>query len=65
MPPLTPPIQLICTDFDGTLHSDYTEPPVPQALQTKLAQLQAQGATWVINTGRTLMTCASASITLN
>jgi len=48
------PLQLICTDFDGTLHSDFTEPPVPQALQTKLAQLQAQGATWVINTGRTL-----------
>ena len=48
------PLQLICTDFDGTLHSDFTEPPVPHALQTKLAQLQAQGATWVINTGRTL-----------
>ena len=48
------PLQLICTDFDGTLHSDFTELPVPYALQTKLAQLQAQGATWVINTGRTL-----------
>ena len=48
------PLQLICTDFDGTLYSDFTEPPVPHALQSKLAQLQAQGATWVINTGRTL-----------
>ena len=48
------PLQLICTDFDGTLHSDFTEPPVPQALQAKLAQLQAEGTTWVINTGRTL-----------
>ena len=33
------PLQLICTDFDGTLHSDFTEPPVPYALQTKLAAL--------------------------
>ena len=47
-PTMPTPLQLICTDFDGTLHSDFTEPPVPQALQTKLAQLQAQGATWVI-----------------
>tara|TARA_B100001939_G_scaffold342143_1_gene352854 strand:- start:1040 stop:1843 length:804 start_codon:yes stop_codon:yes gene_type:complete len=53
-PTMPTPLQLICTDFDGTLHSDFTEPPVPHALQTKLAQLQAQGATWVINTGRTL-----------
>ena len=53
-PTMPTPLQLICTDFDGTLHSDFTKPPVPYALQTKLAQLQAQGATWVINTGRTL-----------
>ena len=48
-PTMPTPLQLICTDFDGTLHSDFTEPPVPQALQAKLAQLQAEGATWVIN----------------
>ena len=53
-PTMPTPLQLICTDFDGTLYSDFTEPPVPHALQSKLAQLQAQGATWVINTGRTL-----------
>ena len=54
MPPLTPPIQLICTDFDGTLHSDYTVPPVPVALQDALAEQQAAGARWMINTGREL-----------
>lgn len=48
------PLQLISTDFDGTLHSDFTEPRVPIALQEKLAQLQAEGATWLINTGREL-----------
>ena len=47
-------LQLICTDFDGTLHSDFTEPPVPEALQEKLGELQADGTHWVINTGRTL-----------
>ena len=47
-------LKLICTDFDGTLHSDFTEPPVPKALQRKLKELQADGTQWVINTGRTL-----------
>ena len=47
-------LKLICTDFDGTLHSDFTEPPVPEALQRKLKELQADGTQWVINTGRTL-----------
>jgi hydroxymethylpyrimidine pyrophosphatase-like HAD family hydrolase len=48
------PLQLISTDFDGTLHSDFTDPRVPDALQQKLATLQAEGATWLINTGREL-----------
>lgn len=47
-------LKLICTDFDGTLHSDFTEPPVPKALQRKLKELQDDGTQWVINTGRTL-----------
>jgi hydroxymethylpyrimidine pyrophosphatase-like HAD family hydrolase len=49
----TPP-QLISTDFDGTLHSDFAEPRVPISLQEKLAQLQRDGAKWLINTGREL-----------
>lgn len=48
------PIKLISTDFDGTLHADYDNPPVPLDLQTMIGDLQQQGAKWVINTGRDL-----------
>tara|TARA_B100000959_G_C14884033_1_gene583818 strand:- start:335 stop:1111 length:777 start_codon:yes stop_codon:yes gene_type:complete len=48
------PIQLLCTDFDGTLHSDFTHPRVPLALQEKVGELQAANTQWIINTGRTL-----------
>ena len=48
------PIRLISTDFDGTLHADFEDPPVPLDLQTLIGDLQRQGAHWVINTGRDL-----------
>jgi len=48
------PIQLISTDFDGTLHAEFENPPVPLDLQALLRDLQSQGAKWVINTGRDL-----------
>ncbi len=48
------PIQLISTDFDGTLHADFESPPVPHDLQHLIGTLQQQGAKWVINTGRDL-----------
>src|SRR5262245_38630306 len=48
------PIQLISTDFDGTLHADFENPPVPHDLQRIIGDLQSQGAKWVINTGRDL-----------
>jgi hydroxymethylpyrimidine pyrophosphatase-like HAD family hydrolase len=48
------PIQLISTDFDGTLHADFESPPVPHDLQALIADLQGRGAKWVINTGRDL-----------
>jgi HAD superfamily hydrolase (TIGR01484 family) len=48
------PIQLISTDFDGTLHADFETPPVPLDLQALIGDLQRQGAKWVINTGRDL-----------
>jgi HAD superfamily hydrolase (TIGR01484 family) len=48
------PIELISTDFDGTLHADCEDPPVPLDLQALLADLQRQGVKWVINTGRDL-----------
>lgn len=50
----TLPIQLISTDFDGTLHADFESPPVPHDLQSLIGTLQQQGAKWVINTGRDL-----------
>jgi len=52
--PATPHLQLICTDFDGTLHSEFTKPAVPIALQEKIRKLQENGIKWIINTGRTL-----------
>jgi HAD superfamily hydrolase (TIGR01484 family) len=46
------PIKLISTDFDGTLFAEFEDPPIPGALQTLIAELQARGVKWVINTGR-------------
>ncbi|HXG47850.1 MAG TPA: HAD hydrolase family protein [Methylomirabilota bacterium] len=52
---MVPPVlELISTDFDGTLHADCEDPPVPLDLQELLAEFQARGAKWVINTGRDL-----------
>lgn len=48
------PIQLISTDFDGTLFAEFENPPVPDRLQEWIARLQSAGAKWVINTGRDL-----------
>ncbi|MBM3878180.1 MAG: hypothetical protein FJ387_00410 [Verrucomicrobia bacterium] len=48
------PIELISTDFDGTLYAEFESPPVPLALQQLLAALQKRGVWWVINTGRNL-----------
>lgn len=48
------PIKLISTDFDGTLFSEFENPPIPLALQELIRQLQEHGARWVINTGRDL-----------
>ncbi len=46
------PIQLLSTDFDGTLFAEFENPPIPIELQELLAELQQQGVKWVINTGR-------------
>jgi HAD superfamily hydrolase (TIGR01484 family) len=48
------PLKLISTDFDGTLHAEHEDPAVPRDLQGLLAELQASGVRWVINTGRDL-----------
>jgi hypothetical protein len=47
-------IKLISTDFDGTLFAEFENPPVPVKLQNLIAELQAGGVKWVINTGRDL-----------
>lgn len=51
---MTLPIQLVSTDFDGTLHAEFEDPPVPPDLQALLGDLQRCGAHWIINTGRDL-----------
>jgi len=51
---MTIPIRLISTDLDGTLYHELSEPPMPPALLERIAQLQARGARWLINTGRDL-----------
>ncbi|MGV3773872.1 MAG: HAD family hydrolase [Verrucomicrobiales bacterium] len=48
------PIKLLSTDFDGTCHSDWDNPPIPKTLETLIARLQDQNVSWVINTGRDL-----------
>lgn len=45
---------LIATDFDGTIFAEFENPPVPEAFQAAIAELQARGVQWVINTGRDL-----------
>lgn len=45
-------IKLISTDFDGTLFAEFERPPIPGQLLQTIADLQAGGAKWVINTGR-------------
>jgi len=47
-------LRLISTDFDGTIHLDHADPPVPEALQARIAELQRSGVQWCINTGRDL-----------
>ena len=49
---MTLPIKLISTDFDGTLFAEFEQPPIPDTIVSLIADLQARGAKWVINTGR-------------
>lgn len=49
---MSTPIQLISTDFDGTLFAEFERPPIPRELYQLIGELQRLGATWVINTGR-------------
>jgi len=53
-------IKLISTDFDGTLYSDLEARPIPRVLEETLGELQAQGAKWIINTGRDMSSLMEA-----
>ena len=61
-------IKLISTDFDGTLFAEFEQPPIPHHLLELIGRLQAEGAKWVINTGREMSslmeTLARADIAL-
>lgn len=54
------PIDLLSTDFDGTLFAEFDNPPVPLELQALIGDLQKQGVIWVINTGREMASLMEA-----
>lgn len=49
-----PSIELLCTDFDGTLVHHPGLIQCPDSLAENLKEVQRSGGAWVINTGRTL-----------
>ena len=49
-----PVIQLLSTDFDGTIVNHDAKPPVVPELLVALRELRAAGVKWAVNTGRTL-----------
>ncbi len=53
-PPNDCPLRLVCTDFDGTIHTELESPPVAADFQELIGELQAQGVRWAVNTGRGL-----------
>jgi HAD superfamily hydrolase (TIGR01484 family) len=53
-------IKVICTDFDGTVFAEFEHRPIPDCLVEQIAQLQSQGAKWIINTGRDLSSLMEA-----
>lgn len=54
------PIKLISTDFDGTIFSEFENPPISAKLQRLIGDLQQRGAKWVINTGRDMSSLMEA-----
>ena len=49
---MNPSIQILSTDFDGTLFAEFEQPPIPDELLALIGGLQSRGVKWVINTGR-------------
>ncbi len=54
------PIQLISTDFDGTIFAEFANPSISPRLLEVIADMQSQGAKWVINTGREMASLMEA-----
>ena len=54
------PIQLISTDFDGTLFAEFEYPAIPPILLDLIGKLQGRGTKWVINTGRDMSSLMEA-----
>jgi len=54
------PIKLISTDFDGTIFTEFENPPIPEKFQELIGDLQDRGAKWVINTGRDMSSLMEA-----
>ncbi len=57
---MSTPIQIICTDFDGTVFAEFEHQPIPDCLVGLIDELQQRGAKWVINTGRDLSSLMEA-----
>jgi hydroxymethylpyrimidine pyrophosphatase-like HAD family hydrolase len=57
---MSSPLKLISTDFDGTLHGEYDRPAIPERFTSLIAEQQARGAKWVINTGRDMSSLMEA-----
>src|SRR2546428_1435836 len=47
-------IQLLSTDFDGTLVSHASDPMLDRRYMELIRQLQNEGVIWAINTGRSV-----------
>jgi HAD superfamily hydrolase (TIGR01484 family) len=54
------PIQVVCTDFDGTVFEEFEQQPISKRWIEQIGRLQAQGVKWVINTGRDLSSLMEA-----
>lgn len=51
---MSPPFQILSTDFDGTFYAEFEQPPAPPELEDLVDALQRRGVLWVVNTGRDL-----------
>src|SRR6266576_4719403 len=51
---MQPKIQLLSTDFDGTIVNRISEPILDPPCMQLIRQLQSEGAIWAINTGRSV-----------